>query len=302
MRRRFAALAFPALHPSVSLTYAGALLVLLLLYTHPLYLLALAALPGVTLASRQQGRLWRRRLAWSLLLCFFIVLFNAIFGGRGATPLLVLTLPGLGVRHVTLEGLLYGGTMALRLGGVIGSFTLLADLVDLERLLYSSPLAGRASLTAALTLGLVPRLSRSARTLLEVQASRGAPVTATNLRRGVRAAGPLLAALSETALESSLDMAEVLAARGYGSGRATRWRRQGWHLRDTLVMAGSALALVYGFSAYRAGVGQLTYYPTLSLPGAKPGITELVVITGLLLLPAALFWGWRYCRWLRASI
>lgn len=302
MSRRHPAQSLPDLHPLPALVHAGALLVFLLAFSHPLFLLALALVPGVTLAARGQGTLWRRYLAWNLTFAGFVIAFNGLFGGSGATVLFLLRLPLVGTRVVSLESLSYGAAMAVRLAGIFGTFALLTGMVDCERLLYFSPLAGRASLTAALSLSLIPRLSRSARTLLEVQASRGAPVTATNLRRGVQAVGPLLAALSETALEASLDMAEVLAARGYGTGRPTNFRPRRWHARDTLILLGSLSALASGLRGLQTGLGSFTYYPSLGDPGQGLVWPDLVLILGGLALPAAIFWGWRYCRWLRVNI
>lgn len=302
MRRSQAAAAVPTLHPVSALAHTGALVLLLLLCAHPLFLLALAAVPGLTLAARREVRAWRRQLAWSLSLALFIVAFNGLLGGVGATELFRFFLPLIGRRTVSLEGLVYGGAMALRLAGIIGAFALLSRLVDVERLLYFSPLAGRSSLTAALTLGLIPRLNRSARALLEVQASRGAPLTAGSLRRGVRAAGPLLAALTETALENSLDMAEVLTARGYGSGRPTPFRPERWHRRDALVLCGAALAVLAWFQGQSAGVAAFSYYPVLVAPPWVDSTRVLAVVLGGLLVPALIFWGWRQCRWLRVNI
>ncbi|MDK2928388.1 MAG: energy-coupling factor transport system permease protein [Bacillota bacterium] len=302
MRRGRAAPAAPALHPVSALAHAGVLVLFLLLYTHPLFLLLLALLPGLTLAARGDVRAWRRQLAWGLTFALFIIAFNGLLGGVGATELLGFSLPLLGRRTVSLEGLVYGGAMALRLAGIIGAFALLSRLVDLERLLYFSPLAGRSSLTAALTLGLIPRLNRSARTLLEVQASRGAPLAAGGLRRGVRAAGPLLAALTETALEDSLDMAEVLTARGYGSGRPTHFRPERWHRRDAVVLLGTVFALAVGLEGARTGAASFTYYPALAAPAWVRSLPVLAGVLGGLTIPAFIFWGWRRCRWLRVNI
>lgn len=294
--------ASPALHPVSALTHAGVLVLFLLLYSHPVLLLALALLPGLTLAARAELRAWRRQLAWGVTLALFIVAFNALFGGAGSTELFSFFLPFFGRRIIYLERLVYGLAMALRLTGIIGAFALAERLVNLERLLYFSPLAGRSSLTAALTLSLIPRLNRSARTLLEVQASRGAPLTAGGVRQGIRAAGPLLAALAETALEDSLDVAEVLTARGYGSGRPTNFRPDRWHLRDTVVLFGTAFALAFGLAGVRTGAASFTYYPTLRAPAWADFLPALAGIFGGLIVPAFIFWGWRRCRWLRVSI
>ncbi|MDK2856050.1 MAG: energy-coupling factor transport system permease protein [Bacillota bacterium] len=302
MRRGRAAPAAPVLHPVSALTHVGALVLFLLLYAHPVLLLVLALLPGLTLAARGEVRAWRRQLAWGLTLALFILAFNGLFGGVGSTELFSFFLPFIGRRTIFLERLVYGVAMALRLAGIIGAFALADRLVDLERLLYFSPLAGRSSLTAALTLGLISRLNRSARTLLEVQASRGAPLAAGGLRRGIRAAGPLLAALTETALEDSLDMAEVLTARGYGSGRPTNFRPERWHLRDSLILLGTVSALACGLEGVRAGATSFTHYPALVAPAWADFLPVLAGVFGGLGVPAFIFWGWRHCRWLRVNV
>jgi energy-coupling factor transport system permease protein len=86
-----------------------------------------------------------------------------------------------------------------------------------------------------------------------------------------------------TALEDSVQLAEAMEARAYGSGRRTSFVRPAWNGRDTLVFAGAAAAAA-AFLVGRAlgAAADWHAYPSLTVPQLDP----LLLACLLLFLPA----------------
>jgi energy-coupling factor transport system permease protein len=91
-----------------------------------------------------------------------------------------------------------------------------------------------------------------------------------------------------TAMEDSLQVAEAMEARAFGSGRRTRWQPLRWAWSDLVTVAVSAVA-VGSFAALRAGGAQLDWltYPTLGPPPADPAV---LAAAALLALPGLIRW------------
>ncbi|MGB3959689.1 MAG: hypothetical protein WBL90_05510, partial [bacterium] len=74
---------FTRLHPLTGLLYVASLAVLALLFSHPLYQLALFLAVGVVLLAAGGWQVWRPYLYFSLTMLIIIVGFNAVLGGWG---------------------------------------------------------------------------------------------------------------------------------------------------------------------------------------------------------------------------
>jgi energy-coupling factor transport system permease protein len=220
------------------------------LTANPLYL-ATACLVGLVVYSSLPSR--RRRGAYGLILkigLFFALLsvpFNVLTGSSGATTLLELprlTFPSWlgGVTFggdATLEALLYATSRALRLIALLLFATAFNVGVDHYRLLRLAPRALRQlGVIVTVAVLLLPQAFAQARAVGEAQRLRGRRL------RGVRDAGAFVVPVLAGALERSIQRAESLDARGFGSGPVEMGR-------TTRLLTTAAIALLAGgVSAY----------------------------------------------------
>jgi len=188
--------------------------------------------------------------------------------------------------QVTLEEVVAGLVLGLRLLTVTLLLGAGLAIVDQDRLLDAAMrLAPRSALTAALAARSLPALERDARALTETARGRGARIGAGGWTRRARATAPLVVPLLGSSLERSLDVAEAMTVRGYGSASRTRRRAPAptgveWALCGAGALLGAlAVAAALGLAAYDA-------YPRLDHALGGAAIT-VAALTGTAVATAA---------------
>jgi energy-coupling factor transport system permease protein len=129
----------------------------------------------------------------------------------------------------------------------------------------------------AASLNLVPGIGRSYQAIREAQRMRGWRP------RGPRSWTELMVPVLLTALEDSIQLAESMEARAYGSGRRTTFIARFWARRDTIVVVATAVSILMFVAGRLSGAVTDWYpYPTPDVPQAwVPGL----LACGLLLWP-----------------
>ena len=260
-------------HPLAWCAWATAALAVAFIDRNPyLQALLLLVVINVFLPYRGAPRLgsWKFGLALALV----PVLFSAALSRFGQHLLFTLPpIPIIGGRW-TLDAVAFGASTGLALLLTVAIFGVLqttvrsADLVAiLPRPLY------RAGTTVALALAFAPKTVAAFVSIQEGRRLRGQ-------RTGWRSAPDLLLPLLLTTLERALQYGESLDARGFGSGRRSRYRPFGWTIPDVLLLLASFMSIV-ALVWWPA----VSYNPYLNLAPNVPGPQSLLTIA-LLALPA----------------
>ncbi|MBC7343056.1 MAG: energy-coupling factor transporter transmembrane protein EcfT [Clostridia bacterium] len=294
-----------SLHPVSALIYLGALLVLVLTLSHPLYLLALflAIMAGVMALDGLES--WEPYFKFSLLLMGLITAINALLVQAGETVIWAgPEIPLWGRLGISLEGISFGLVMGIRLLEVISIFCLYNLMLHPDKLLGCfSWVASQSSLVLALATRMFPSMIRHWENVVEAQAVRGVDLRAGSFRQRARRYAELMNALVLSSLEDSWEIAEAMQARGFGSGPRSRYRKDVFRPRDTLCAAFSLLALVLGVYGQVAGYSRFTFYPRLGeLIGTPSSLLILAAMFLALLIPPLLSWGWQHWPYLRSKI
>jgi len=185
--------------------------------------------------------------------------------------------------EVTLEELVAGGVSAARLAAVILLTAGALALVDPDRTqALAARLAPRSALVAGLAARLLPTLRRDAEAIAEGARLRGARLTVGPRRRRLRAAAPLVVPLVGSSLERSLDLAEAMAARGYGSGPRTRAPEPPTVPSDRLLWVVAAAVAALGGAAWAAGTLAFDPYPRLPSPVTDGALLVALALAALL--------------------
>lgn len=247
----------------------------------------IGALLVVALVLHHAARASRFVLVMATVLGLGVALLNPFVQASG--ELILFELPRLPIfdMQVTLEEVVAGLTLGARAAAVTIVVMATLALADPDRLLeLASRLMPRSALAASIAARLVPTFRRDAQSLVEASRLRGRSPRSGGFARRAQAAATLALPLVGSALDRSIDVAEAMAARGYGAGPRTR--RPGAPLRgsDRLLIAAGVALLALGAAAVVGAVGTFRFFPTMSTPTVRDATAAVAclalgAITGL---------------------
>lgn len=257
------------LNPLYKLLWVAGIFVLALIFDHPVYvlLLFLSTLPAIIAA-----RVWREWISvikYALYLCLLVILINALVSYHGSTALWQagFTLPVIGAPRITLEAVVFGAGMALRLLAIISVFTVLTFTVhpdDIMLAMIKLRLPYKSVLVTSLSTRFMPALVDDVQRISDVQMSRGLELERGGPLRRIRNRTTILIPLLSNSLDRAVQVAEAMESRGFGSGRKRSF------LREIKLANLDVPALVLGFIPIILGIfmrirldGIYRYYPTL---------------------------------------
>jgi energy-coupling factor transport system permease protein len=267
------------MNPRALAAWSAATLGCVLLTNNPVYRVLLL-LAGANLVLAVAPRRVRPLAVGLGIAGLFALLLNSLLAHAGShvyarVPTSIPLVGG----PLTLESAIYGLDIAAGLAAAllaVAPLSLAADPADLVDALPAGLERTGAALAASLSL--VPGVARTFVAVSEAQRMRGWRP------RGPRSWTEVLVPVMLTAIEDSIQLAEAMAARGYGAGGRSHYLRLAWGRRDSLVLLVAVVAAV-GFAAARAtgALGDWYPYPTLTFPPVEP---VLVLLCLLLALPA----------------
>ncbi len=264
--------------------WSGACLFIVLATSNPAYkTLVLAAALAALVAG---GGLVRMRtvLAGVALVATFALALNFVSAHLGTTVLFSLpaSIPALGGTY-TLEALAYGVSAGVTIAAAILAAAPFSLLLKSYQVMDALPASlARTGTALAASLSLVPSVASSFTQITEAQRLRGWRA------RGPRSWAEVVVPVVLTSVEASIQLAESMEARGYGSGPRTTIASRQMMRGDWWLVAASALAIGLFIASQVAGwAADWAPYPILSAPAvdARP-----VIACVLLFAPV---WLWR---------
>ena len=277
---------FILMHPVVTASYYAIVIGILMFSNSPLFLISAIAL-GMCYDMLLKGRKsLRNNLFIILFMSFLTVLINALFTHNGSTVLFYL-----GNNRVTLEAACYGLAMALMLSGVVIWFSSFNVVMTSEKLIY---IFGRFAPVLGLTLSMIFRFVPLLRTRFEL-IGEGQKALYAGDEKGfigkIRQFGKEVSILVSWSLESSIESADSMAARGYGLKGRTSYNLFKIRTADIMTLLLSMLLGGVTITSYAAGVNKLYYYPVIRVVESSPKWLELagyISFIALLAMPLAI--------------
>ena len=263
--------------------WSASCLVIVLSTTNPVYkVMALAAALSALAAGAGLRRI-RGLLIAVFLIAAFAMLLNFVSAHLGATVLFALPaqIPALGGPY-TLEALVFGAVGGITIAAAILSAAPFSLLLDSHKVMDALPAPlSRTGVTIAASLNLVPAVATSFVQVSEAQRLRGWRP------RGPRSWMEVVVPVVLTSVEGSIQLAESMEARGFGSGARTAMASDALVRSDWLLVAASGSAVaVFAVSRAAGWAADWFPYPTLTLPGIDPR----PIAACLLLLAPVLVW------------
>jgi len=250
--------------------------------TNPLYKAGVLAAALVALAAGVGVHRVRGVLAGVSLIAVFAVILNFVSAHLGTTVLFSIPdqIPALGGPY-TLEALAFGASGGLTVAAAILAAAPFSMLLAAHEVMDALPAAlSRTGAAIAASLNLVPAVASSFVQVTEAQRLRGWRP------RGPRSWSEIVVPVVLTSVEGSIQLAESMEARGFGSGPRTSVTRSRLKRSDWLLIATSAAALGIFLISQAAGWASSWYaYPTLTFPSvdARPLAACLLLFAPVLI-------------------
>lgn len=254
-------------------------------------LLLILALPGaLNCFALMCGFTEARTHLFSLGLFAVMTLVNPLLSHNGATVLFVMN-----HNPVTLEALLYGAAAAAMVIAVMYFFRAYSRVMTSDRLLYVfGGLSPKLALVLSMALRYVPLFGQQTRKVRQSQKALGL-FREDNIVDGLRGEAQVFSVMTTWALENGVITADSMTARGYGTGRRTRFRLFRWTARDTLLVC--AVILLTALALWGAGVRGFTWYPRIVPPPMDSRAITGYAAYGLLAFLPAIYEGKEAIRW-----
>jgi energy-coupling factor transport system permease protein len=271
-----------ATRAGVGAVWTLALTAAALLIYQPLILLALLAAVLGAAAGAGVGRALRRALCTATIVALPIIFVNVLASRQGLTVFARLgDLGPFGQGNLTVEAVLYGAVIALKVTIVIVIATLASLAVDPDELLRSfRRLSFRSALTGSLAVRMIPLLAADSARLAEAQRTR-----AQGALSGARGRVALLGAILGGSLDRAMDVAATLEVRGFATARRARRAPRAWSRHDIAFAASAAAVLALALAGRLGGAASFEAYPTLHMPIGAGTLALGVALILAVLLP-----------------
>jgi energy-coupling factor transport system permease protein len=252
------------------------------------------------------GRELARALRVAAIVAVPIVAVNVLVSREGLTVFARLgNLGPFGQGDLTVEALVYGATIALKVTILMLATTLASLAVDPDELLrVSRRLSFRSALTASLATRMLPVLAGDARRLSEAQRTRPQATGASSgafppsseaspedpespkapLRARARERGTLIAAVVASSLDRALDVAATLELRGFANARRAPRLQRAWSRHDFAFAISTAALLALTLTARLTGIAPFRIYPEVQAgaPGTALALGGCLALIALL--------------------
>jgi energy-coupling factor transport system permease protein len=277
-----------ATRATVAATWAGALIAATLLSDNPLVLATLAA---AVLAAGAGAGVWAELARTSrtvLIVAAPIVAINVLVSRDGLTVFARLgDLGPFGQGDLTVEALVYGAVIALKVGLLMLVTTLASLAIDPDELLaVFRRHSFRSALTASLATRMVGVLAADSQRLAEAQRTRPGGAGGGGRRAALGGRVRLLSAIVGSSLDRSMDVAATLELRGFAvGGKRAPARRHPFSRHDRAFALSAACVLVLALLGPLAGFAPFTAYPLVSMPLSVSTLALCVALPTAVLFP-----------------
>ncbi|MEG6521817.1 energy-coupling factor transporter transmembrane component T [Desulfotomaculum sp. 1211_IL3151] len=292
-------------HPAASLFYLGTLFVLALCFNNPLYQVGLLLVLLLAIWSVDGLMVWEKYLKLSLFIAIPIVLINSLMGQNGKTIIwLGPQVPVVGQLTISMEAIYYSASMCIRLIEIISVFCLFNRMVHPDKAVsFFARFTGKTALVINMSMRLFPIMVREFERIKTVQRMRGVDFNKGTFLERMKNYSSVVSILLLSSLENSLEMAESMQARGFGSGPRSSYARNLLRPRDFICIFSCGLGLGIGLWGLAHDYGTYTFYPLIGyLISSNASMVVLLLVLLCLSMPVMLSWGGQHCLFIKSKI
>ena len=270
---------FSGFHPIVNFVWFALVLVCSMSFLHPVCLAVSLAGALIYCARLNSWRTLLRQGRWMLPLLVLTAAINPLFNHRGITILTYLP----SGNPLTLESVRFGVSAALLLIAVLCWLSCLGAVMTSDKFIW---LFGRIipalSLLLSMALRFVPEFTRRLRAVHDARRTLAAGDDRRAFRR-VREALAAFSILVTWSLESAIETADSMRARGYGLRGRSAFSIYRFARRDAFALAWIAFCGVLIVVGWAAGLFDWRYFPSTSFYRFASPLSALFPLTYLAL-------------------
>ncbi len=290
---------FSGFHPWVNAIYFILAIGITMFSQSPWFLMAttiVAWVYSITLNGVKQIKMNVMVTAWAVLV---FSLINALFSHNGATVLFYIS-----GNRITLEAVIYGASISVMFAAMVIWFSCFNTIMTAEKLIYIfgkfAPVLG---LTLSMIFRYIPLLKARFQEIRLGQACLGRNM---NKEKGfiakVRQFGKEISILISWSLESSIEGADSMEARGYGLPGRTSFHLYRFTTRDASCLLIMLIFAAGAFFGMYKGKSAAMFYPEYKMP-AFDAVALLTMCSFMAMLAVPLVMDiYGEVRWNRTSV
>ena len=264
-------------HPVVGFIFFLSVFILSLSMSHPV--VAVSCLLAAAVYDRYlKGKKAAKGIVLAVVpVILFVPLINGLFSHYGVTVLFVMK----SGNNFTLEAVLYGLFLAVKFLSVMLWLDCFNEIIDGDKFVYLfGRFSPRLALVISMTLRFIPML-RDGYAEIE-NAGRGIGLSGAykNMMKKFKASVHKLSVLITWVLESAIDTAYSMKARGYAVKRRSAYSKYVFTLYDGL--AAATTGLLFALSCFAVFGLKAIYNPILEIEGF--GLSDVLSFAAFLLL------------------
>ncbi|MCK4222575.1 MAG: energy-coupling factor transporter transmembrane protein EcfT [Dehalococcoidia bacterium] len=275
------------LNPFCKLLWVVSVLVFALIFDHPVYLLLLFLSTMPVIIAATVWREWLSVMKLTLYLCIAIVIINMMLSYHGSHVLLEapFRIPVMGTPTVTLEAMVFGLAMSLRLLAIISAFAVLTFTIHPDDLMLSMikmKLPYKSVLVTSLSTRFIPTLVDDLECISDVQRSRGLELDKGKLPQRIKSRMSIMIPLLCNALDRAVQVSEAMESLAFGSGtKRTFYKEIRMSRVDVVTLTLGFFTIGFGIFMCVSGFGDYQYYPTLEeidMSGLEWSVLSLLIL------------------------
>lgn len=257
---------FERCHPAVNLIFFAAVLVGMITFQHPVFLV-ISFLCAYAYSVKRNG--WKA-VVFNLCLLLFVVAFALYYSSYTHFGMTVLSQNMVG-NNMTLESLVYGIVLGMIGAGVCMWFSCVFSVFTTDKVVYLfGKVSPRLSLFLAIALRMIPRIKKEAKRINMAQQGIGRGANQGNLWQRFRNSLRIVSMLITWTIDSLTIASESMRSRGSSLRGRKAFSIYRFDNRDRLFVIGLFLCLTLTMMAMLLGQTDIVYDPKIIWTQVNP--------------------------------
>lgn len=233
----------------------------LMLYQQPIFLLVALILIIIFNLLLDHGQQLKKWLNPIMTMSLFILISTPLFNRRGNHILFYFF-----KNQVMLEGVIQGIMIALSLTGILALFVTFNLVFTMDKFLFVfSKISHQWTLLIMLAMRFVPLLKRKIKDMENMQTVKGLSIHHGSLRHRAQSGMQLVQMLLSVSLEDSIQAADSMTARGYGTGKRSHYQAFKMSRNDYVILIAIILMGIILAYGWYTKMGVLELLPQLGV-------------------------------------
>ena len=283
---------FELCHPAVNLIFFAAVLVGMITFQHPVFLV-ISFLCAFAYSVKRNG--WKA-VVFNLCLLLFVVAFALYYSSYTHFGMTVLHQNMVG-NNMTLESLVYGAVLGVTGAGVCIWFSCVFSVFTTDKVVYLfGKVSPRLSLFLAIALRMIPRIKKEAKRINMAQQGIGRGANQGNLWQRFRNSLRIVSMLITWTIDSLTIASESMRSRGSSLRGRKAFSIYRFDNRDRLFVIGLFLCLTLTMMAVLLGQTDMAYDPKIIWTQVNPLFCIGYVVLCLMPLGLELWTQYRFWK------